>query len=47
MEDGAKHLGISSLADDVYTENSFSEHEDHNEQSNGNMTDSLNDIGFE
>jgi len=48
-EGGAQHLGILSLADDVDTENPFSELEDHDhhEQSNGNMTDSLNDIGFE
>jgi len=45
----AQHLGILSLADDIDTENPFSELEDHDhhEQSNGNMTDSLNDIGFE
>ena len=40
--------GILSLADDVVSsENPFSELEDHHQPTNGNMTDSLNDIGFE
>jgi len=47
-EGGAQHLGILSLADDVVSsENPFSELEDHHQPTNGNMTDSLNDIGFE
>jgi len=48
-EGGTQHLGILSLTDDVDTENPSSELEDHDhhEQSNGNINDSLNDIGFE
>jgi len=47
-QDGGQHLGILSLADDG-SENPFSELEDppHVQQTNGNITNSLNDIGFE
>ena len=43
---GSQNLGILSLADDG-SENPFSDLEDHHQNTNGNMTDSLNDIEFE